>query len=143
MTLVEVLVTMTIMSVGLLGVAALQMSTLRNNYNAYSRSQAAVLAADVLDRMRANLDAARAGEYVVPDGPYSASGTPAATDLAAWKTTLAAQLPRGDGSVQTITTDAATGLVQVVEVAIHWQERVEKEEQGEGVTLTFVTRSRL
>jgi type IV pilus assembly protein PilV len=143
MTLVEVLVTMTIMSVGLLGVAALQMSTLRNNYNAYSRSQAAVLAGDILDRMRANLDAARAGKYVVPVGPYSGSGTPAAADLVAWKMTLAAQLPRGDGSVQTITTDPTTGLVHVVEVAIRWQERVEKEEQGEGVTLTFVTRSRL
>jgi type IV pilus assembly protein PilV len=54
MTLVEVLVTLVLISVGLLGVAALQLTTLKNNQESYVRSQAAMLAADILDRMRSN-----------------------------------------------------------------------------------------
>src|SRR6185503_2164519 len=47
MTLVEVLVTLVLISVGLLGVAALQLTTLKNNQESYVRSQAAMLAADI------------------------------------------------------------------------------------------------
>ncbi len=54
MTLVEVLVTAVMISVGLLGVAALQLTSLKSNQESYVRSQAAMLAADLLDRMRAN-----------------------------------------------------------------------------------------
>lgn len=122
MTLVEVLVTLVIISVGLLGVAALQLTTLRNNYDAYVRSQAAMLAADILDRMRANRDEALNGNYVIAVGAAPGTGTVWQADLTAWKATLAAQLPNGDGSVQTTAVDA-DGRVSVVSVAIQWGER--------------------
>ncbi len=141
-SLIEVLVTLIIVSVGLLGTAALQLSTLRNNYNALTRSHAAVLAADILDRMRANLEAARAGNYVVTMGAYSDSATPAQQDILTWKRVLAAQLAGGDGAISTVTTDPS-GDAQVVQITIQWAERVEGEEQGAPATLTFQTRSRI
>jgi type IV pilus assembly protein PilV len=134
MTLVEVLVTMVITSVGLLGVAAMQLTSLRNNYDAYVRSQAAMLAADLLDRMRANRDDALAGRYVAALGPFAGAGSTWQADIAAWKATLAAQLPNGNGSVQTAAVDAA-GRVTLVDITIQWGER------GEANPIVFTTRS--
>jgi len=53
-TLIEVLVTMVILAIGLLGLAGLQLSALKNNTTAYERSQATILAYEIIDRMRAN-----------------------------------------------------------------------------------------
>lgn len=142
-TLIEVLITLVIMSVGLLGVAAMQLVTLRGNYTAFSRSQAAVLAGDMLDRMRANRTAARNGQYAVGLGPYSSpANTPAGRDLQTWKTSLAAQLPTGDGSIVMLADPA-----DVVEITIQWAERIELSEQNvssaPASTVTFRTRSRI
>lgn len=122
MTLVEVLVTLVIISVGLLGVAALQLTSLRNNYDAYVRSQASMLAADLLDRMRANRGEALAGNYVAALGGFTGTGATWQADVTAWKATLAAQLPSGDGSVRPEAFDA-TGQVTAVRVTIQWNER--------------------
>lgn len=61
-TLIEILVTIVILSIGLLGIAGMQASSLRNNHAAYTKTQAANLAMDMADRIRAN-PGARA-EYV-------------------------------------------------------------------------------
>jgi type IV pilus assembly protein PilV len=53
-TLVEVLVTIVIMSVGLLGVVGLQLASMRSNHSAYLRTQATLAAYDLIDRMRAD-----------------------------------------------------------------------------------------
>ena len=53
-TLIEVLIAMIILAVGLLGLAGLQATSLRNNQSAYNRSVATQLAYDIADRMRAN-----------------------------------------------------------------------------------------
>ncbi len=53
-TLIEVLIAMLVLAVGLLGLAGLQATSLRNNQSAYNRSQATQLAYDLADRMRAN-----------------------------------------------------------------------------------------
>jgi len=54
-TLVEVLVTVVIMAIGLLGLAGLQVNALRNNLSAEQRAKAAQLVYDMSDRMRANV----------------------------------------------------------------------------------------
>ena len=54
-TLIEVLIAMLVLAVGLLGLAALQASSLRNAQSAYNRSLATELAYDLADRMRANI----------------------------------------------------------------------------------------
>lgn len=53
-TLIEVLIAMLLLAVGLLGLAALQTSTLRSNLAAYNYGQATQLLYDMADRMRAN-----------------------------------------------------------------------------------------
>jgi type IV pilus assembly protein PilV len=52
-TLVEVMVAVLILSIGLLGVAGLQMVSLKSGHSAYQRSQATWLANDLTDRLRA------------------------------------------------------------------------------------------
>jgi type IV pilus assembly protein PilV len=140
MTLVEVLVTLVIVSVGLLGVAALQLTSLRNNYDAYVRSQAAMLAADILDRMRANRGDALAGRYVAVVGVAPGVGTTWQADLTAWKATLAAQLPNGDGAVQTTAVDAA-GRTTLVSVTIQWFQRGGDESGNVNNPIVFTTLS--
>lgn len=54
-TLIEVLVAVVIMAVGLLGLAGLQISGLRNNLSAEHKSKAAQLVYDMSDRIRANV----------------------------------------------------------------------------------------
>ncbi|THF64431.1 type IV pilus modification protein PilV [Pseudothauera rhizosphaerae] len=52
-SLLEILVAVVILSVGLLGVAGLQLTSLQSGYSAYQRSQATWLANDLADRMQA------------------------------------------------------------------------------------------
>jgi len=56
-TLVEVLVTVIIMAIGLLGVAGLQLAGMRSNHSAFLRTQATIAAYDLIDRMRADPEA--------------------------------------------------------------------------------------
>jgi type IV pilus assembly protein PilV len=51
-TLLEVLVTVIIVAIGLLGVAGLQVAGMRSNHSAYLRTQASIAAYDLVDRMR-------------------------------------------------------------------------------------------
>lgn len=102
-TLLEVLIAVVILSIGLLGVAGLQAFSLRNNQEAYMRSQAAILAMDITERMRANMAGVQAGAYDLGTATANAncnsagSGcTPAQlaqNDLHEWRTALFAALP--------------------------------------------------
>lgn len=99
-TLIEVMVTVLVLSIGILGLAALQAQSLRLNHSAYLRSQATALAYDITDRMRANWMAAGTGAYDIDLGDSAPAGaTVAAADLVTWKAALAVTLPNGDGSV--------------------------------------------
>lgn len=60
-TLLEVLITVVVVSVSLLGLAALQVLATRSNFEAVQRTQATNLANDVIDRMR--LNSARLDDY--------------------------------------------------------------------------------
>ncbi|EEB77548.1 type IV pilus modification protein PilV [marine gamma proteobacterium HTCC2148] len=63
-TLIEVLVTMVIIAIGLLGLAGLQMTSLNNQLEAYQRAQGMLLLDEMSNRIRVNTVGARAGEYV-------------------------------------------------------------------------------
>ncbi len=62
-SLIEVMISVLIMGIGMLGVAALQATALRNNQSSFERSQVVVGTTGIFDAMRANLDAARNGNY--------------------------------------------------------------------------------
>ena len=109
-SLIEVLVALLVLSVGLLGLAAMNTNGLRLNQAAFMRGQAAFLAYDIADRMRANRAGAQDDHYVIAHGTAAASDDDCVAaacsaeqladyDLLAWKTALAARLPSGDGAI--------------------------------------------
>lgn len=113
-TLLEVLVAMVVLSIGLLGLAGLMASSMRNNQSAYQRTQATWLAYDVIDRMRVNRAVALTERYDIPLATaLSTSSGLAKQDIDDWKATLARALPAGDGSVDvTPGTRAVTVIIQ-------------------------------
>ena len=122
-TLIEVLVAVLVLSIGLLGLAALQASGLRNNYNAYASSQAVILANDMTDRIRANPTEAANGLYnnitAAAADPGCMTGNCSTTqirdhDTAVWYADLQNTLPGGTGTV--------TGNGTVFTVSVMWDE---------------------
>lgn len=85
-TLIEVMISVLILGIGMLGVAAMQTTALRNNQSAMQRSQIVMQTYTILDAMRANRDAALIGGYntggMVCTVP--ASGSLIQNDQAAW-----------------------------------------------------------
>jgi type IV pilus assembly protein PilV len=98
LSLVEVLVTVVLVSVGLLGIAGLQLTSVQNTNSASQRFEATLLAEDILERMRANRSQAMVGRYDIAVGAGVNSVGIAQDDLTEWRASLA-QLPGGDGGV--------------------------------------------
>jgi type IV pilus assembly protein PilV len=125
-TMIEVLVTIIIIAVGVLGAAALQVTTLKNLSASHSASVAAIVAQDFSERMRANPVAALANDYVHSAAPTSDTDcvtNPCATaaDLAAydmetWWAQVTAVLPSGSGQV---TRNAGTNIFVLT---VRWDE---------------------
>jgi type IV pilus assembly protein PilV len=136
-TLVEVLVSLVILAIGLLGIAKLMLFSSHANDSAYLRSQATALAYEILDDMRANRQEAMiAGTYntaaavpvaVTPPtaclGAVTCSTTQVALyDLYQWGLHLNANsgavppgaLPNGQGSVATATVAGQTTATIIV-----------------------------
>jgi type IV pilus assembly protein PilV len=118
-TLVEVLVALIVLSIGMLGIAALYLDTLRASRQALVRTQAVTLAADIADRIRSNRTTANA---------YDCGGTCeedegvglAVEDINAWRTAVEAQLPGGAASITY--TAAAPNAPDVYIVSLSWTE---------------------
>ena len=151
-TLLEVLVTIVVISLGLLGLASLQLVSLNNNQTAYYRALATQQAYDMMDRMRANLAGVTAGTYdnltaANPTNPacFTAGCSTAnmtGTDYFQWLTNSAAKLPGGSGSVRCIEGPAATCVTntatsnRIFDISVSWTARTE----AGNVTDSFVTR---
>jgi len=131
-SLLEVLIALVILSVGLLGIAALISTALKSNDSAYMRTQATALAYNIIDRMRANIPAANNLSYNVTMPASAATGASPTTcttgscssgqlatyDLAQWEYDLAQQLPQGRGAIAAAT---AAGIV-TVSVTVLWND---------------------
>jgi len=130
--MVEVLVSLLVLSLGLLGLAALQFISMKTTHSAYLRTQATQYAHDIIDRMRANREAARAGAYDLALGDAAPVCNSGAYDLedcsrAEWRADVST-LPGGTGS---IAYDANTQFVTVV---VQWND-----ERAGGTTTTRLT----
>lgn len=109
-SLIEILISLLMISLGIMGLVTTQMNTMTNNREAYFRTQATVLAYDIIDRLRANREEAIAGSYVVELGDNSGTSCEtncspvqiAQADIFDWKSSLADKLPGGDGAVSEI-----------------------------------------
>ena len=83
MTLIEVLVSVLILGIGLLGAAAIQLNALRYTDSSAMTSQASFIAYDMTDRIRANMDgnATNSGSTVLASyGLASLAGAPSAAN---------------------------------------------------------------
>jgi type IV pilus assembly protein PilV len=106
-SIVEALVALVVLSIGMLGIAALYVESLQSGRSAIYRTQAVNLANDLADRIRANRTAGSA--YSLPANGAPVTGTCAPTntqpsanctppelatdDLARWLASIRAQLP--------------------------------------------------
>ncbi|MEO0423927.1 MAG: type IV pilus modification protein PilV [Pseudomonadota bacterium] len=140
-SLIEVLVALLVMSVGLLTVAALQVFSLQVEAQALNGTRATLLAADIVDRIRAN--PAGAATYQLglgvgapptevvcadtQDVDVTAPCTPqilAAYDLWAWRQAMTAgnplSIPSGDGSIEYL-----PGTPNAHRITVQWLEENE------------------
>lgn len=98
-SLIEIMVALVVLSIGLLGLARMQLTGLRYANSAAQRFEAVSSAHEILERMRVNRASALSGAYNVAVGSASAASGRARSDVDEWKTVLATALPAGDGSV--------------------------------------------
>ncbi len=130
-TLIEVLIAIVILSIGLLGLAGLQATSIKSNEGSYYRSQATILSNDIIDRMRANRTAAIAGSYNLDSlkSSHTSTSTRADKDLTEWLTQVA-KLPSGKARIER---DNAT---RIVTVTINWDDSRGSIKKSDGSSLT-------
>lgn len=119
-SLLESLVTLAILSIGLMGLAFLQAQGMQLSSGAYSRTQASYLANEIIDRIRlnpGNIAGYETSESFSPGTCTMLTATDAENDLNCWFSDLQTALPGGDGDIDV---DAAN---QIVTVTVRWEER--------------------
>lgn len=91
--LIEVLVAVVILAIGLLGLAGLQMHTLRDNESAYERGMAVIETHSIVDAMRADRTNAINGQFNLALTAPKPTGTSfAQAALASWRDNLTTML---------------------------------------------------
>lgn len=133
-SLIEVLVALLVLSIGLLGLAALQTTSLQYNTGSYFRTQATFLAYDIIDRMRANIAAVVDNDNNGYDQPTTTNVTPptncdttncssadlALYDVRKWYDRITTALPR-DATTNPPTIQISS--TKRVTITIQWKER--------------------
>lgn len=155
-SLVEILITMLIVSFALLGVAGMQLTSIRYSQSSGFREVAANLAQTMSEKIRTNsaaltgatdLSAYRAADdyasaTTIPDDPGCGLGsTPcsaaesAQRDLREWRQALQQELPGGRGALQTVTNN---GLVSssARRVIVMWMEKPKDSDDNLGAMPT-------
>lgn len=128
-TLVESMIALLVISIGLLGIAALQITAMSQNTSALNHSQAVWITYNMSDRIRANKDVIASYDGIDTTGTYSqdcmaSACTPAqmvTADAAEWAT-LVGTLPGGRGIIANV----ADGVL----VTVMW------DDEGTGATGT-------
>ncbi len=144
-SLIEILVTLVVVAIGLLGVAGAQVAAIKLNRVAETRSSGVMYVSDILERMRAN--ATNASSYVTAfTGTATTDATQAERDLRDWKAAIA-RLPGGQGRIEVVATDAslcelpAVTRCSDVTITLRW---TESNVRGGSATPTeFVTKTRI
>ena len=132
-SLLEVLITLVIIAIGMMGFAAMMLSSMKNNRIAMQRSTATFYAYDIIDCMRVNRSAALIGSYTLADFGSLLTGTTVATsDVNQWQTALSTALPSGAGKI--------TFAGNTVTVEIRWTETLNA---GDNASHTWSTESTL
>lgn len=129
-TLLEVLIALLVLSIGLLGLAALQTTGLRSNQMASMRTLATQFTYDITDRMRSNPVGVANGEYVVSRtttpsstiAPWTGGGI-SLTDLTEWRANITNRLPNGASEISVCDTGTVPACAEVTHVVtVYWNE---------------------
>jgi len=113
--LIEVMVAVLVLSIGFLGIAALQAMSLSNNNSAMARSMATIDSYSILDAMRADKTNALNGSYtttVKANNCPAAGGTLATDQINSWCTSLGNDLGALASTTGAVTC-AATGACTI------------------------------
>ncbi len=145
-SLLEVLIALVILSIGLLGIAGLQLTSKRTNFEAVQRTTATMLARDIIERMRANPGQFAAytnngaGFEFTPESGYTSAATDcnaaacvpatlATYDLYEWERAILGTAEVSSGGANTGGLVSPTGCITVpagspagtVNIAIAWR----------------------
>lgn len=121
-TLIEVLISLLIMTLGIVGVLKMQTQSLKSNQRAHFRTQADLLSRDMLARMQANKTEAKNGKYVAGSKPANASNCQTIEcsptqltqwDLYQWYEQIERQLPSGSATVENFGVDTNRYLISI------------------------------
>lgn len=141
-TMIEMLVALLILSVGLLGIAALQTTGQRATYQAYVRTQATWLAYEMMDKMRNNntvLDNYLSGNQTVTspntecDDNTCSLDQLAKYDLDNWFYRINDALPMGEGEIA-----AVGGVENQYIISLSWLDRQQQGDDGQVITQSWM-----
>ena len=134
-SLIEVMISALVISIGMLGVAGLQLVSMKGSHQSFMRHQATFLVQDVMERMRANpsqlssydaFDTDASGSFNCPaTTDCNAAACNAAEIVAYDKSSLACGLNQhlSKGRIQIICTDGAGCADSNIAVQVSWSER--------------------
>ena len=137
--LLEVLIAIVVLSIGLVGLGLLELKGIQYTRDSYARTQAAIMAESLADRMRANPDGATGGLYVLTSDEGNSGTFPtesgqccspediAASDQVAWWDAIVGNLANAQAAV-TLNGD------NHYNINLQWSE----EENTQTYTLVFV-----
>ena len=156
-TLIEVMITVFVLAVGILGVAGMQAVSVRESGNLYPRIITDLLLNDMVDRMKANRRESRgavtdlagnganstynnvdtdANDYATACASDCSEGDMAANDLSEWEASIAASnLPQGSGAITWLqdSLDVDGNVVgSVFQLRIFWNEARDPAVAGKG-----------
>lgn len=161
-SLVEVLITVLILAVGSLGVAAMQIAGLNYAAGSYARTQATQLAADMGSRLKINrneaLDLQAGGtyggspDYVVATLASSFTSTSncitgacspaelAGYDKSSWLSEVSRLLPAGQGQIVFTDNTNADGVVErLYEITLRWRRSANTSDPDAAATSDYQT----
>lgn len=138
--LLEVLISVLILAVGLLGLAGLQAQALKTNHSSFQRSQAVMLSYVIIDSMRADMASAIAGGYNLnaPVCVIGPAGILADNNKRRWFQALKANLGDTADTCGQITCIALAPTADCT-VTVWWDDS----RAGGGIQQSIVTRTRL
>lgn len=139
-TLLEVLIALVVLAVGMLGIAALQARGMQYNTDAYARTQATILAYDVIDRMRTRSyplsndpDKNKLEDAMLlytttaanTDGACDPASTDVAEELECWQMEINRTLPGGTNGTVTCNpcNDDGNPNNDIYQVTLSWVNR--------------------
>lgn len=114
-SLIEVLITILVLAVGLLGLSALQLSSLKNNQSAMERSLAVVQSYTIVEALRADTESAKQGRFNITLDQEPGSGTFPAGVHTIWRNQLKQNLG-----------ESATGAISCINskciITVQWDD---------------------